>query len=619
MADGETHDTTAGTNDGSAFDAGRLLADMQHWTWVMGRAQQMVMEHATRSALAGKGQLDWSKMLDHMLRPMTSEAGSADPLALADQTAAMWAKGMEFWGALVQTSLESLEQIAALTPNTAVMPPLPKDRRFTHELWDQHPIYQTIRQSYAIAAEHLMGLADRVDGIDTEEKERLRFQMRGMVDAVSPSNFVLTNPAVLQKALDTRGESLLKGLEKLLADLERGQLTHTDASAFELGVNIANTQGKVVHRTPLYELIQYTPTTTHVGAVPLLIFPPWINRFYILDLGAQKSFVKWAVDQGISVFMVSWKSADESMADTVWDDYIAAQIDAIDTVRDLLEVDAVHTIGYCVAGTTLATTLAYLTATEQADKVASATFFTAQVDFSESGELKCFLSDAHMAMIEQLSEPGFLDGRYMAATFNALRGNDLIWSYVVNNYLMGEPYRPFDLLHWNGDTTNVPAKWHKDYLERLYRRNELVQAGAIVVMGVPIDLGRITTPCFVQAGKEDHIAPARSVWKLMPFLKGPKTFLLAGSGHIAGVVNPPSAQKYQHWVGDSNAASLDDFIASTAEHGGEHPGSWWPYWADWLRAQDETQVPAKKARIPGKGKSKDRVLADAPGDYVRMR
>ncbi len=605
-------DTDQHAQEEGVIDTTKMLADMQHWTWVMGRAQQMVMEHSTRQIMAGKAQADWPKMMDRMMQAISGNEAAAmnDPAALAQQSMAMWSKGLDFWNAFARTGIEGLD---ALAKGEAPAPQ--KDRRFSNELWDQHPIFQTIRQSYTLVAEHLMGLADKVDGLDGAEKERLRFQMKGVVDAVSPSNFVLTNPAVLQKALDTRGESLLKGLEKLLKDMERGQLTHTDESAFELGVNIANTPGKVVHRTPLYELIQYTPSTEKVGAVPLLIFPPWINRFYILDLGEQKSFVKWAVDQGLSVFLVSWKSGDESMKDIIWDDYIASQIDAIDTVRDLLDVESVHTIGYCVAGTTLAATLAYLAATGDADKVKSATFFTAQVDFSEAGELKAFLSDEHMAMIAQLSEPGYLDGRYMAATFNALRGNDLIWSYVVNNYLMGEPYRPFDLLYWNGDTTNVPARWHKDYLERLYRRNELVQAGAISVMGVPIDLSYIATPAYVQAGKEDHIAPVGSVWKLMPLLQGPKTFLLAGSGHIAGVVNPPAANKYQHWVGDSSAATLDDFIASTTEH----PGSWWPHWRAWLRDLDGTEVAAKKARVPGKGKSKGKTLADAPGDYVRMR
>lgn len=601
-------------------DTTKMLADMQHWTWVMGRAQQMVMEHTTRQVMAGKAPMgangaDWPKMLDQMMQAFIGEKAAAnDPSALAQQSMAMWSKGLDLWNAMARSGIAGLDAAAKGEIPTAAAA---KDRRFAHEAWDQHPIFQTIKQSYALAAEHMLGLADKVDGLDGAEKERLRFQLKGMVDAVSPSNFVLTNPQVLQKALDTRGESLLAGLEKLLKDMERGQLTHTDESAFELGINIANTPGKVVHRTPLYELIHYAPTTETVGAVPLLIFPPWINRFYILDLGEQKSFVKWAVDQGLSVFLVSWKSADATMADTIWDDYIAAQIDAIDTVRGLLGVDSVHTIGYCVAGTTLAATLAYLAATGGADKVASATFFTAQVDFSEAGELRCFLSDEHMAMIETLSGPGYLDGRYMAATFNALRGNDLIWSYVVNNYLMGEPYRPFDLLYWNGDTTNVPAKWHKDYLERLYRRNELVQAGAISVMGVPLDLTRIATPAYVQAGKEDHIAPVGSVWKIMKFLQGPKTFLLAGSGHIAGVVNPPAANKYQHWVGDSSAATLDEFIASTTEH----PGSWWPHWREWLRALDGAEVPAKKARVPGKGKSKGKAkgLPDAPGDYVRMR
>jgi polyhydroxyalkanoate synthase subunit PhaC len=417
---------------------------------------------------------------------------------------------------------------------------------------------------------------------------------------------------VLERAVATRGESLLKGLEHLLGDMARGQMTHVDRSAFKVGENIAATPGKVVHETPLYQLIHYAPTTAQVLAVPLVVFPPWINRFYILDLNPAKSFVKWCVDNGISLFMVSWKSADASLSDVMWDDYIAAQIDAIDTIRARLDVPAVHSIGYCVAGTTLAATLAVLAAKGQADKVASITFFTAQVDFELAGDLKLFVDDAQLAMLEQLSAPGYLDGRYMAATFNLLRGRDLIWNYVVSNYLMGQDYPAFDLLYWNGDTTNLPAKWHRQYLTELYRDNRLVVPGSLSSQGVPIDLRKIATPAYVQAGREDHIAPAESVWRIMHHLAGPKTFVLAGSGHIAGVVNPPAAQKYQYWTGDSEAASLADFVAGASET----KGSWWPHWLGWLTAHGAAKVPAKGARVPG-GKGNP-AIEDAPGRYVKM-
>jgi polyhydroxyalkanoate synthase subunit PhaC len=350
-----------------------------------------------------------------------------------------------------------------------------------------------------------------------------------------------------------------------------------------------------------------------VLATPLLVFPPWINRFYILDLNPKKSFVKWAVDQGLTLVMVSWRSADESMADIGWDDYIRAQIEAIDVVRDRLDVPAVHTIGYCVAGTTLAATLAVLDRRGQADKVASVTFLTAQVDFSHAGELMLFTDDAHLELIRQASKGGFLDGRYMAATFNSLRGGDLIWNYVVNHYLLGEDYPAFDLLFWNGDVTNLPAKWHQAYLRDCYRDNLLVAPDALSGDGTPIDLSRVTTPAYVQAGREDHIAPPESVFKLLEQLHGPTRFVLAGSGHIAGVVNPPAAGKYQYWTGPSDLPTLDAFVA-VAE---EHPGSWWTDWIGWIATQAPTRVKASGARKPGSKGNPG--IEDAPGRYVAMR
>jgi polyhydroxyalkanoate synthase len=466
-----------------------------------------------------------------------------------------------------------------------------------------------------LISERLLGSVEAIEGVDEKQREKLKFLTRSFVDAMSPSNFALTNPLVMERALETKGESLLKGLENMLRDLSKGQLTHTDPTAFEVGRNIAVTPGKVVKRTPLYELIQYSPTTETVHETPLVIFPPWINRFYILDLNPKKSFIQWAVNQGLTVFMVSWKSADESMKETTLDDYVLrGQLDAIDTIRELLGVDAVHAIGYCVAGTTLACTLSWLAAKSEADKVASATFFTAQVDFSEAGDLNLFIADETLQLIDQMSaEKGFLDGRYMAATFNLLRGRDLIWNYVTNNYLMGEDYPPFDLLHWNGDTTNLPAKWHGAYLKDFYKGNKLVTPGAISVGGVPIDLRKVETPTYIQAGREDHIAPAHSVWKITHHFKGPLRFVLAGSGHIAGVVNPPEAQKYQYWTNDAKVSTLDEFVAGATEH----KGSWWPDWIKWIGARSEKKVPAKGARIPGKGKLK--ALEDAPGSYVRAR
>ena len=566
------------------------LQDMQQWTQVLGRAQQLLLEQA--AGATGR------------TLPFDPEAVARIQTSFADEGLALWQRFLTS-GGLLRDQPE---------PPPSGSPAAARDRRFADPAWTEHPFYDLIRQSYLLLSDYLMRMADAVDGVDPRQKAKLRFATTGLLDAIAPSNFPLTNPMVVQRTIQSGGENLVKGLKHMLADLEKGQLSHTDGTAFEVGRNIASTPGKVIKETPLYQLIHYAPTTGTVMETPLLIFPPWINRFYILDLSPEKSFVKWAVDQGLSVFLVSWKSADGSMKDLVWDDYILnGQLDAIDTVRDLLDVPSVHTIGYCVAGTTLAATLALLAARGEADKVSSATFFTAQVDFSKAGDLALFVDDEQMKMVEQLSSGGFLDGRYMAATFNLLRGRDLIWNYVVNNYLLGQDYPPFDLLYWNGDTTNLPARWHKDYLTQLYRDNLLVQPGAISVAGTPIDLRQVRTPAYVQAGREDHIAPLESVWKLTEHFSGPIRFLLAGSGHIAGVVNPPAAGKYQYWSCDESQPTLEAFLAQARET----RGSWWPDWIEWIRGQTSATVPVKGARRPGKGRLK--AIEDAPGRYVKSR
>ncbi len=560
------------------------LPDLQHWTWVMGRAQQMMMEQGL-AAMQPKPE------------GIPVIPGFTDPATL-ERARDFWAESLTLWQRF-------------LDPAKAPDPAPVTDKRFNAPQW-REPVFDLIRQSYQLIGDHMLRGVEAVDGLDPKQKEQLRFATKGFVDAMSPTNFALTNPQVIEKTIETRGENLLKGLQNMMADLARGQVTHTPEGAFELGRNLAMTPGKVFKRTPLYELIQYSPTTDKVLATPLVIFPPWINRFYILDLTPEKSFIRWAVEQGITVFMVSWKSADASMKDVVWDDYIAAQVDAIDTVRTALKVPAVHTIGYCVAGTTLAATLALLAARGEAAKVASATFFTAQVDFAQAGELQHFIDDEQLKMVASLSPEGFLDGRYMATTFNLLRGRDLIWNYVTQNYLLGQDYVPFDLLHWNGDTTNLPAKWHLSYLTDLYRDNLLV-TGTMTADGTPIDLTKVTTPAYVQAGREDHIAPAESVWKLTQLFAGPLKFVLAGSGHIAGVVNPPAAGKYQFWTNPSAHTTLEDFVAGATET----KGSWWPDWVEWVRAIDPKTVESKGVRHPGKGSLA--ALGDAPGEYVKTR
>ena len=581
------------------------LEDWQHWTLVMGRAQQMLMEFWAESLKKDQPMPSFGPAWTPPALGFGSDSAPADPMALMSAGAQAWAKGLEAWGKV----------LGGVGATPAGEQAERKDRRFAAPEWRDNPIFDTIRQTYLRVSDQLLGTVDEIEGVDQATREKLRFATKSFVDAMSPSNFALTNPQVLKRTIETRGENLLKGLANMLKDIAAGQLTQTKPGVFEVGRNLATTPGKVIKQTALYQLIQYTPTTEDVLKTPVVIFPPWINRYYILDLSPEKSFVKWCVENGISLFMVSWKSADESIADVSLDDYVLkGQVDAIETVRDLLGVEAVHAIGYCVAGTTLAATLAYLEAKGEQPKVKSATFLTAQVDFTEAGDLKLFTGPEVVSLIEELTrDKGFLDGRYMAATFNLLRGRDLIWNYVVNNYLLGDEPPPFDLLYWNSDTTNLPAAWHRDYLQTLYEGNKLAEKDGIAVAGTPIDIDQVTIPTYIQAGREDHIAPPQSVWKIMDHFAGEKRFVLAGSGHIAGVVNPPAAQKYQYWTSDKPAATLEQFIAGATEH----KGSWWPDWIEWLKRQDPATVKAKGARIPGKGKLK--AIEDAPGAYVKSR
>jgi len=575
------------------------LEDLQHWTWVMGRAQQMMMEFwAAQSA----HRTDHASQLPGVFDEWMKNALPEPVAQIAEAQQRLWNDSIGLWRRLIDVDVADSASTAD------------RDPRFADPQWRENPIADLIRQTYLLLSEQIFAGVEAVEGIDAEAGQRLRFFTRQFVEAMSPANFVATSPLIWQKIVETRGESLLKGLEHMLSDLAHGQLTQSKPGAFEIGRDIATTPGKVIKETPLYQLIQYAPTTGMVAGTPLVIFPPWINRFYILDLGPKKSFIRWAVEQGLSVFILSWKSADASIANVLLDDYVRAQIEAIDTVRALLDVPDVHVIGYCVAGTTLAATLALLAARGEGGKVASATFFAAQVDFSRAGDLKLFTDDAALTLIEGLTaEAGYLDGRYMALTFNMLRGRDLIWNYVVNNYLMGKDYAPLDLLHWNADYTNLPAKWHRAYIEDFYRDNKLVQPGAMIIDGTAIDLTKVTTPAYVQAGREDHIAPADSVWKLTEQFTGPVRFVLAGSGHIAGVINPPSANRYSYWTNAKPGDSLDSFIAGAVET----PGSWWPDWRRWLATYSAPAVMAQGARIPGGGAMP--ALEDAPGRYVRMR
>ena len=575
----------------TAAETSDPIADPQNlarWTAALARAQAMAAGLTARQSLT-PGADDPLGLAATWGAVMT--AAATDPAALIAAGAELMTKQMALWQAFL----------------TGSPPPAAPDKRFAATAWSEAPLFDLLRQSYLLASNAVVDATARLDALDPAAKAKALFATRQFVEALSPANFPLTNPEVLAATRDTGGENLLKGLEHLLADLERGRMTMTDEGAFEVGRDVAATPGKVVFENRLFQLIQYAATTREVFATPLLIFPPWINKFYILDLTAEKSFIRWAVQQGLTVFVVSWKNADASLADATLDTYVAeGQLTALAEVLRRTGAESAHVIGYCVAGTVLAATLALLEAKGQADKVASATFFTAQIDFADAGDLKVFTDDAGIAAVEANAHDGVTDGRSLAAAFNALRPNDLVWSYVVNNYLLGKDYFPFDLLYWNSDATNVPACWHLSYLKDMYRDNLLAQPGGIIVAGVPIDLRTVRTPTYIQAGRDDHIAPAVSVYKMTQVFGGPLRFVLAGSGHIAGVVNPPSMKKYQYWTADTLPATLAEFQTVAVET----KGSWWPDWLAWLTPRSGAMVAARIA---------DGAIEDAPGRYVKER
>lgn len=554
-------------------------------------------------------------------------SGPVDPLnvgqAFMDLTTAMMTNPAKIMEAQVNlfTSYMSLWQSQsqkALGEGAGDAPDLGKgDKRFKDPAWQENHVFDFIKQSYLLTSKWLLDTIHDVEGLDKHTAEKVDFYARQFVDALSPSNFVMTNPVVLRETLATNGQNLVNGLDNVLKDLEKGKgklaISMTDDSAFEVGVNVATTPGKVVYQTDLMQLIQYAPATEQVHERPLLICPPWINKFYILDLRPENSFIKWCTEQGLTVFVISWVNPDGKLANKGFEDYMHEGIlAALDGIEKAIGVREVTTIGYCLGGTLMAATLAYMAAKGD-DRIKGTTFFTAQVDFSEPGELGVFIDDESIAHIEQLMEErGYLDGSEMATTFNMLRSNDLIWSFVVNNYLMGKDPFPFDLLYWNSDATRLPKVMHSYYLRNMYKENLLVKPGAIEFDGVPIDLGNVKVPVYLQAGKDDHIAPYRSVFKATQHFSGPTKFMLAGSGHIAGVVNPPSAKKYQYWT-NSKRKKYDDPDAWLAD-ATETPGSWWPDWLKWMQKLSGKKVPA---RVPGEGGLK--AIEDAPGSYVKVK
>jgi polyhydroxyalkanoate synthase len=533
----------------------------------------------------------------------------ADPNRLVQAQVELWQQYMKLWQVTAQRMMgQTVEPVAE---------PARGDKRFNDPAWKDEVVFDYLKQSYLLTARWLQGTIKEVEGVDDKTARKVDFYTRQFIDAVSPSNFAMTNPQVVKATVESKGENLLKGLQNLLGDLERGKgnllIRQTDMDAFKVGGNVATTPGKVVYQNDIMQLIQYAPATEEVYEVPLLIVPPWINKFYILDLKPENSFIKWATEQGYTVFVVSWVNPDERLSKMVFEDYMnqgpLAALDAIEKATGQRKASA---IGYCIGGTLMAATLAYMAARND-DRIVACTFFTAQVDFSEPGELGVFIDEDQLASVEEMmSKKGYLEGSEMATTFNMLRANDLIWSFVVNNYLMGKDPFPFDLLFWNADATRMPAAMHSYYLRNMYQKNLLSQPGGIVLDNVPIDLRNIRIPVYIQAGKEDHIAPVRSVYKATQLFSGPVRFMLAGSGHIAGVVNPPRNKKYQHWLNetDKNPPTLAEWQAGAKEF----PGSWWNDWDKWLSALSGPKVPA---RVPGTAGLP--AIEDAPGSYVKVR
>lgn len=599
---------------GAGFDPASFTTDQ------MAQVEKLSMNLA-RAAVAAQGaiaemalrQADRPAALSpdpfHVAPALTQVMGrlAAQPDRIMRAQADLFSRYLDLWQ-------NAARRAGGETPDPVVAPPK-GDKRFADPDWNDNPVFDTIKQSYLLTANFLNGLVAEVDGVDPLEKRRVEFFMKMLTDAFSPSNFLASNPTALKEVMATGGESLVKGMENFQADLQRGggqlSIAQTDYEMFKIGENVATAPGKVIFRNEIIELLQFSPSTEQVYEIPLMIFPPWINKFYIMDLRPENSLIRWLADQGITVFVASWVNPDARLANKTFEDYMREGIyEGVAMACKQAGVDHVNTVGYCIGGTLLSATLAHMAAKGNTS-IGSATFFAAQQDFSEAGDLLLFTNEDWLKDLEAKMDEGggVLSGQTMADTFNALRGNDLIWSFFVNNYLMGKEPRPFDLLFWNSDQTRMPKTLHTFYLRKFYGENAMAK-GELELDGVRIDLSTVKVPVYVQSSKEDHIAPARSVYKGARLFGGPTTFTMAGSGHIAGVINAPVAKKYQHWTNDALPESLAEWQAGAVEH----PGSWWPHWASWLQARSGKLIPA---RDPAKGPLPP--LGDAPGEYVKVK
>src|SRR3954453_19407371 len=529
--------------------------------------------------------------------------GMANPAAIGAAFFEMTARLMSDSSRLLQAQLSLWNDYMTLWQRSAprflgsaaepVIEAASEDRRFRDQAWSDNGLFDFIKQSYLLTARSIQSAVKNVEGLDDGAARKVDFYTRQFVDAIAPSNFVMTNPEVLRATIESRGENLLNGLKNLLGDLERGKgrlaISMTDMTAFKIGENVAATPGKVVYQNDLIQLIQYAPATETVQRRPLLIIPPWINKFYVLDLRPKNSFIRWAVSQGHTVFVISWVNPDERLAQKSFEDYMReGPLAALDAMEQATGEREANVIGYCLGGTLLAATLAYMAAKHDG-RVKSATYFVTMVDFKEAGELSVFIDEEQLHSLEErMQKKGYLEARDMHTTFNMLRANDLIWSFVVNNYLLGKQPFPFDLLYWNADSTRMPAAMHSFYLRKMYQENLLVKPGGISLDGVPIDLRKIKTPSFLLSTREDHIAPWRSTYAATQLFSGPVKFVLSASGHIAGVVNPPGG-KYGHWENDKNPPTSEEWLATATAR----PDSWWPLWERWISQYAGGEEPAR--------------------------
>jgi polyhydroxyalkanoate synthase len=579
----------------------------QNLARVFEQLAQISRQIAERPELAKKQAETQVTPIDQVTKTLgaVAQAYMAEPQKLMEAQTQLWNSYSQLW--------QNAWAKALGTPTEPLASPARNDKRFKDRDWQENTVFDFLKQFYLITSNWAQDFVKNADGLDDHTRLKAKFYVEQILNALSPSNFPVSNPEILRATLGSNGANLIEGLKHLEQDMAtpdgRLRIKQSDMTAFEIGKNIAMTPGKVVFRNDTFELIQYSPTVQRTYEIPLLIVPPWINKFYILDLNPKKSFVRWATEQGLTVFMVSWVNADEKQGRKSFSDYMREGfLEAVQAVQDATGAEKINTIGYCIGGTMVAAALGYMAAKND-NRVNAATFFTTQVDFEKAGDLRVYVDDEQVKWIEQrMEEKGYLAGSRMADAFNLLRSNDLIWSYVINNYMLGKEPMPFDLLYWNADSTCMPAGVHSFYLRECYMANKLAQ-GKMILDGVHIDLRKVKVPVYNLAARDDHIAPLPSVFKVGQFFGGETKLVVSGSGHIAGVVNPPEARKYKYWTNDAPAENLENWFKTATEH----EGSWWPDWADWITTRSGDKV---SAPVPGDGKLE--VLEDAPGSYVRV-